>query len=75
MIDCKQVADKIYQYLDGSLTDEELMGIKEHLDVCHECEHEREVIQMILDKLNRFTEELPSPGLKDKVMKQINRIA
>ena len=74
-MDCKQVADKIYQYLDGKLSDEELFGIKEHLDVCHECEREREVIQMIFEKLNLFRQELPPPDVKEKVMRQIRESA
>jgi mycothiol system anti-sigma-R factor len=35
--DCSQTVERLYQYLDGELTDERRQKIKRHLDECSPC--------------------------------------
>ncbi|MEZ5114874.1 MAG: mycothiol system anti-sigma-R factor [Candidatus Nanopelagicales bacterium] len=36
-IDCGEVLDRVYEYLDGELDDEAREGIRQHLDECSPC--------------------------------------
>jgi len=36
-IDCREVLEQVYVYLDGEMTDEDCHHIREHLDECSPC--------------------------------------
>ncbi len=36
-IDCRQVIEQVYLYLDGEMTDEGCADIRQHLDECSPC--------------------------------------
>jgi mycothiol system anti-sigma-R factor len=36
-VDCNETIEKLYYYLDGELTDERRVEIKQHLDECGPC--------------------------------------
>lgn len=52
--DCKDVVEKLYEFLDGELTDERRLRIRRHLDDCSPCleafEFEAELRVMISTK-------------------------
>ena len=46
-IDCRQVIEQVYLYLDGEMADEECADIRQHLDECSPCLREYGVDQDI----------------------------
>ena len=36
-IDCREVIERVYLYLDGEMADEECVDIRQHLDECSPC--------------------------------------
>jgi len=59
-IDCSEVASKLYNFLDGELTDEKREAIKRHLDHCAPCvevfEFEADLKKLVA---NRCQEKVP----------------
>ncbi len=70
--DCNEVVSKLYEFLDGELTEERKLVIREHLDECSPCleafEFETELRAMVSSK----SREICPEGLKNKIAKLIN---
>jgi anti-sigma factor (TIGR02949 family) len=37
MLDCQAVIDRLFDYIDGELTEENKLALKNHLDLCKQC--------------------------------------
>jgi len=44
---CEEALDRLFEYIDGELTDEELLRIGSHLRECPPCEAERRINEKI----------------------------
>ncbi|MCP4634434.1 MAG: mycothiol system anti-sigma-R factor [candidate division Zixibacteria bacterium] len=75
MIDCKQALLKLNEYLDGELTPEECVEVKEHLESCRHCfskaEFERIMSKVVREKACK--DEMPI-FLKSTIMTRIRQI-
>ena len=70
--DCSEVVSKLYESLDGELTEERKLVIREHLDECSPCleafEFETELRAMVSSK----SREICPEHLKNKIADLIN---
>lgn len=63
---------RIYHYLDGELSAEEITLIREHLDTCHDCQEEYAVEALLKELVRRsFSDEAAPDGLKDRIRARI----
>lgn len=81
MSDCQSLGDcddarieRLYEYLDGALSHNDLVEIKEHLDGCPECAEEHDLECVIRSVVKRScTEEAPQT-LKANILARISQI-
>ena len=70
MDNCKGAIDRLYQYIDRELTDEELLVVQRHLEHCPPCldvfRFEENVLTFVG---NRCRETTAPTSLRDKVQK------
>ena len=45
--DCREVLDRVYEYLDGEMTNHDLVKIKQHLEECGPCLQEYDLDQAL----------------------------
>lgn len=61
MLDCDAVMRQLWDYLDGELTDERMMAIREHLALCARCYPQFEFERTFLETLGRARREHSDP--------------
>ena len=70
MDNCKEAVDRLYQYLDRELNQDEQQVVKTHLERCPPCldlfHFEENVLTFVG---NRCRETIAPPSLRDKVQK------
>lgn len=70
MLNCDEVTNRLYQYLDRELSEEELREVRLHLDLCPPCQERFEFEENILRLVGRCGRKLSAPpSLVDKVRK------
>ncbi|GER24049.1 hypothetical protein NCCP1664_25440 [Zafaria cholistanensis] len=81
MGDCQSLGDcddrrivRLYEYLDGALTLEDLNEVKKHLEHCGECAHEYDLECIIRSVVRRSCREMAPQDLKTRIMARINEI-
>lgn len=79
MSDCQSLGDcddsrvqKIYEYLDRSLSADDLAEIKQHLDTCPECAGEYDLECVIRSAVKRSCTELAPENLKASILERIH---
>ncbi|MDJ0321535.1 mycothiol system anti-sigma-R factor [Pseudarthrobacter sp. PS3-L1] len=79
MSDCQGLGDcddtrmqRIWEYLDGALTVEDLGEIKEHLDACPECAGQYDLECVIRNMVKRSCTEAAPAGLKNAILDRIH---
>ncbi len=60
-MNCGELRQKIYLFLYGELTRDELEAIYKHLADCHHCEQEKILIGKILETLKNGLGDEPAP--------------
>lgn len=65
--------ERIYEYLDGALTVEDLKQIASHLENCEDCTHESELEQMIRTAVKRSCSETAPETLRVTIMDRIHK--
>jgi len=66
--------ERIYDFLDGALSRDELWGVQAHLDTCPECSAEYDLECIIRSVMRRScTDQAPS-DLKTRIMVRIDQI-
>ena len=74
MITEEHVLDSIPAYVLGCLDEGEQRQVADHLATCEHCRAETQVYQRLLDEMPfAITESEPPPGLKTRVMQQVNK--
>lgn len=81
MSDCQGLGDcddtrmeRIYEYLDGALTPEDLAEIKQHLDGCRECAEQYDLECVIRNLVKRSCTEAAPENLKNAILDRIHSI-
>ncbi|CEA08606.1 Anti-sigma factor RsrA [Arthrobacter saudimassiliensis] len=81
MSDCQRLGDcddarieRLYEYLDGALSHEDLVEIKEHLEGCTECAREHDLECVIRSVVKRSCTEAAPQTLKAGILARINQI-
>ncbi|NHU84528.1 mycothiol system anti-sigma-R factor [Kocuria sp. JC486] len=64
--------ERIYEYLDGALTVEDLKEIAAHLESCEDCTHESELEQVIRTVVKRSCSETAPDTLRSAIMTRIH---
>lgn len=79
MGDCQGLGDcddarmgRIYEYLDGALSREDLTEIKVHLDECPECSQEYDLECVIRTVVKRSCKEAAPENLKASILARIH---
>jgi anti-sigma factor (TIGR02949 family) len=81
MSDCQGLGDcddtrmqRIYEYLDGALTREDITEIKNHLDDCPECTEQYDLECVIRNMVKRSCTEAAPENLKNAILDRIHNI-
>ena len=79
MGDCQGLGDcdderiaRIYEYLDGALSHEDLREIKSHLDGCTDCAHEYDLECVIRSVVKRSCTEAAPETLKSAILARLH---
>lgn len=79
MGDCQSLGDcddkriaRIYEYLDGALSREDLVEIKAHLDGCTDCAHEYDLECVIRSVVKRSCKEAAPETLKNAILARLH---
>ncbi|GAA4535131.1 MULTISPECIES: mycothiol system anti-sigma-R factor [Nonomuraea] len=73
--DCREVLDRVYEYLDGELTAGDVADIRVHLDECGPCLEEYDLDKAIKQLVAKKCGCDPVPDdLRDKVLARIARV-
>ncbi|WP_431711680.1 mycothiol system anti-sigma-R factor [Glutamicibacter uratoxydans] len=80
-MDCYSLGDcadsrllRIYDYLDGALTLQDIKEVKLHLEHCPECTEQYDLECIIRSVVRRSCQEHAPNQLKDKIMLRISQI-
>lgn len=71
---CEQEINKIYEYLDGAISKDDLVALKKHLRDCKDCSHEYDLELMIREAIKRSCCEKAPAELKEKIRLSIDEI-
>ncbi len=81
MGDCQSLGDcddkrivRLYEYLDGALTVQDLKDVREHLEHCKECTEEYDLECIIRSVVKRSCQEIAPAALKSKIISRISEI-
>jgi anti-sigma factor (TIGR02949 family) len=81
MSDCEKLGDcpdsridRLYDYLDGELSHEDLVEIKDHLESCSECAKEYDLECVIRSVVKRSCTEVAPTSLKDSILNRIGQL-
>lgn len=81
MGDCQSLGDcadsrieRLYEYLDGALSHEDLVEIRNHLEDCAECTGEYDLECLIRSVVKRSCREVAPAALKASILERINEI-
>jgi mycothiol system anti-sigma-R factor len=74
-VDCADVIEQVYLYLDGELDDTARHKVREHLDECAPCLRQFGIEQDVKALVARCCGRDPAPeGLKDRVMLRLQQV-
>lgn len=72
-MECSKVSDLIMKYIDGDISEVELMLLNKHMLSCKSCNEEFEMMTEMMRCINDMPEISPPCDLEAKVMKRISR--
>ncbi len=73
--DCREVLDRVYEYLDGEMTVHDVAKIKQHLDECAPCLKEYDLDEVLKALVRRSCEcEAAPEALRARIMVQITEV-
>lgn len=79
MTDCQSLGDcedsriqRIYEYLDGALSCDDLAEIKDHLETCTDCAGEYDLECVIRSVVKRSCTEVAPENLKASILERIH---
>jgi anti-sigma factor (TIGR02949 family) len=79
--DCQKIGNcedariqRLYEYLDGALTRQDIEEVKSHLEECTDCAHEYDLECIIRSVVKRSCSEKAPSTLKGSIMARISQI-
>ena len=72
-MECKDIHDKIYDYIEQQLSKEEATKFEEHMKKCNFCQEEYYKIEKIIIKLKNIKDVEPPKYLKDNILEKIKK--
>ena len=69
--ECEEALDRLFEYIDHELPDEEVHRIGEHLKTCPPCEAEHKINEKIKRLVNSAHHETAPDALRQKVLDAI----
>jgi mycothiol system anti-sigma-R factor len=73
-IDCRDVLDRMYEYLDAELTPRDLGKIREHLDECGPCLQKFDLEDAFKALIRRSCQDHAPASLRTRIMMRITQI-
>jgi mycothiol system anti-sigma-R factor len=74
-IDCGEVLDRVFEYLDGEMTTDDVAKIRQHLDECGPCLAEYGLDRMLKSLVRRSCPcEVAPDALRARIMIQITEV-
>jgi len=70
---CQVLLDKLFQYIDGELPEDEWRAVSEHLEVCERCETERRIYVRLKEMVSCCPHEDAPECLRQRVLDMIDR--
>ena len=71
-VDCAEILDKVYAYLDNEISADEVVKVRHHLDECAPCLRQYGLEQVVKALVARSCGRDPAPaGLRAKVITRI----
>ncbi|KNC19585.1 anti-sigma factor [Arthrobacter sp. RIT-PI-e] len=81
MSDCESLGncadsriERLYEYLDGALSHQDLVDIKDHLDDCPQCAEEHDLECVIRSVVKRSCTEVAPSTLKTSILDRISQL-
>ncbi|GAB2675454.1 mycothiol system anti-sigma-R factor [Thalassiella azotivora] len=72
--DCREVLDRVYEYLDAEVTQDDLAKIKQHLDECGPCLAEYDIEDHLRALVRRSCHESAPETLRVRILAQITSV-
>ncbi len=73
--DCSEVLDRVYEYLDGEMTHEDVVRVRQHLEECGPCLREHELDRMLKALVRRSCGGEPAPeDLRRRILLEITQV-
>lgn len=73
-VDCRDVLDRVYEYLDAELTHHDILKIKQHLDECGPCLEKFDLENALKALVKRSCQEPAPDGLRTRIMTRITEV-
>lgn len=70
---CEEAIDRLFEFIDNELPDEELRRIGEHLEECPPCEAELHINEKIKSIVNRCPREEAPEALRSRILETITQ--
>jgi len=81
MSDCENLGncadsriERLYEYLDGALSHQDLVDIKDHLDDCPQCAEQHDLECVIRSVVKRSCTEVAPSTLKTSILDRISQL-
>jgi anti-sigma factor (TIGR02949 family) len=75
-MDCKEMIDRLYEFLDTEMSPAELTAVRAHLDGCDDCGEQAGLERRFLDALRDCTTSDRAPReLRDRVIAKIRGVS
>jgi len=72
--DCVQALARVYEYLDGEMSADDLMQIREHLDDCGPCLRQYDLDKALKALVRRSCRESAPADLRERIMVKITEV-
>jgi mycothiol system anti-sigma-R factor len=72
--DCSEVLDRVYEYVDGELTPEDLHAIRHHLEECAPCLRQYDLEAVLKQLVRRSCQDRAPEGLRVRIMARITEV-
>lgn len=73
-MECKEVCEKMGDYIEQQLSQEEIKQFEEHMKDCKDCQAKYEKLEKLMIKLKNVKEVTPRKSLKEDIMQNIKNM-
>lgn len=73
-VDCREVLDRVYEYLDAEVTTDDVRKIRQHLDECGPCLAEYDLENSLKALVRRTCQDQAPAELRVRIMARITQV-